>query len=179
MEFEEFEARIRSAERPLLVEFWAPWCVPCRAISPALTRMQQKYSGLVDLLKINADDSGELARRLGVLGIPTLIGYRQGEIFFRKTGAQSADAIDNLFASLVEGTPVARGPSSLDRALRLGAGWILVATGIWAGYSYGLIALGGLIMFTAVYDRCPIYRAIAPRIKNFLKNLFSSQKTSV
>jgi thioredoxin 1 len=178
MKVDEFEARIKTAERSVLVEFWAPWCLPCRAISPVLTRMQQKYTGQVDLLKINADESAALLQKLGVLGIPTLIGYRQGEVLFRKTGAQPVDVIEHLFAALAGDEPLPRSPGSLDRLIRGGIGLVLITAGISVGWSYWLIGLGGLVAFTAVYDRCPIYRALAPRIKNLIKSLIAPQKNS-
>jgi thioredoxin 1 len=175
MRVDEYEERIRTAGRPLLVEFWAPWCIPCRMMSPVLTAMKEKFAGEVDLLRVNADESPELIRKLGVLGIPTLIGYRQGEVLFRKTGAQSAAVVESLFAGLSGAVPLTRGPSRIDRIVRAGAGLALVVAGIWAGGNLWMIGLGGLAAFTAVYDRCPIYQALNPRIKTLIKNLVTPQ----
>lgn len=178
MNVDEFDALISDAERPLLVEFWAPWCVPCRVISPILTKMQEKYAGQVDLLRINADESADVLKKLGVLGIPAMIGYRQGAEVFRKTGMRPADEIDGLFASLAGVATPVRGPGAITRLIRAGAGLALIAAGFWGERSIWLILLGGLVAFTAVYDRCPVYQALAPMIKNFIKNLFTPQRKS-
>lgn len=179
MNIDEFDSLIQSAHRPLMVEFWAPWCVPCRVIGPILAKLQEKYAGQVDLVRIDADQSPELIRRLGIRGIPTLIGYRQGEMIFRKTGSQPAAAIDRLFAGLTGAAELTAGPSGLDRLLRAGAGLALIALGFSLdGYNW-LILLGGLLAFSAVYDRCPVYRALAPRVKNILRSMFFPQNKSV
>lgn len=178
MNVDEFDARIRTAESPLLVEFWAPWCIPCRVISPILTKMQEKYAGQVDLLRINADESAELLKKLGVLSIPTLIGYREGAVIFCRAGSLPAHEIDGLFASLAGIAPSTRGPSGVARLVRAGAGLALIAAGLWESQSLWLVGLGVLVAFTAVYDRCPVYQALAPRMRNLIKGLFAPQNKS-
>lgn len=179
MRMDEYEERIRNAARPLLVEFWAPWCVPCRVMRPILARAEEKYAGEVDLLRINADESPELIQKLGVLGIPTLIGYRQGEVLFRKTGSQPPAVIDGLFSALSGNALLTRGPSRIDRVVRAGAGLALIAAGLWADGNLWMIGLGGLAAFTAVYDRCPIYQALAPRFKSLFHTLTAPRNKSV
>jgi thioredoxin 1 len=161
--------KLEHSELPVIVEFWAPWCGPCRAMAPALKRAAQEYQGKVELLRINADEAQELVRELGVLGIPTLIGYDKGKQLFRKTGAQTLEALQALFAAALAGEPARRGPSSMDRLLRVGSGTVLVAIGLYNPSAWLLLPLGGALMFSAVYDRCPIVQAIAPRIKSLLK----------
>lgn len=168
MTFEQFDQQLRDSPLPVVVEFWAPWCMPCRAMSPVLERMEREFEGRVKLWRINADEEVDLLRQLRVYGIPTLIGYQQGQEAVRITGAQSADGLKNLFVALAQGTPFQQGLAPRDRLFRLTAGLALVALGWWSASSLLLVAFGGLIMFTAVYDRCPVYNAIAPRLKKLL-----------
>lgn len=170
MAFEEFEQRLRDSQLPVVVEFWAPWCMPCRTMEPLLKRMESEFQGRVALWRINADEEVELLRHFKVFGIPTLIGYRQGHQVIRVTGAQSADALRKLFEALAQGTPIERGLTLQTRLLRLISGLALIILGWWGASSLLLVALGGIIMFSAVYDRCPVYNAIAPRLKKLLRH---------
>ncbi|GAP09864.1 thioredoxin [Bellilinea caldifistulae] len=167
---EQFEQKVASARQPLVVEFWAPWCGPCKVMNPILKAASEKYRGQVELLKINADESPDLLRQLKVFSIPTLLVYREGKAVYRKVGAQPAAAIDNLFADLASGKIIQKsGPAPLDRFLRLGAGLVLLGIGITNQMNIGLVVMGGIVMFSAVYDRCPIYRAISSRVKTLFE----------
>ncbi|GIV63519.1 MAG: thioredoxin [Chloroflexota bacterium] len=167
---DQFEQKIASARQPLVVEFWAPWCGPCKAMNPILKSASEKYRGQVELLKINADESPDLLRQLKVFSIPTLLVYQDGKAVYRKAGAQPAAAIDNLFADLAAGKVAQkRGPAPLDRFLRFGAGLVLVGIGLTGQMNIWLLVFGGLLMFSAVYDRCPIYRAISSRVKTLFQ----------
>ena len=120
---EQFEQKVAAARQPLVVEFWAPWCGPCKIMNPILKSASEKYRGQVELLKINADESPELLRQLKIFSIPTLLVYRDGKAVYRKVGAQPAAAIEALFAGLAEGKEIQKsGPTPFDRLLRLGAG---------------------------------------------------------
>ncbi len=167
---EQFEQKIASARQPLVVEFWAAWCGPCKVMNPILKAASAQYRGQVELLKINADESPELLQQLKVFSIPTLLVYQQGKVVYRKVGAQPAAAIENLFAELAAGKVVHKsGPAPLDRFLRLGAGLTLVGVGVSSQMNVWLLVIGGILMFSAVYDRCPIYRAISSRVKSLFQ----------
>lgn len=74
----EFQRDVLDAERPTLVDFWAPWCAPCRVLEPTLTRLAEARDDL-RVVKVNVDDDQALAARYGVRGIPSLILFRNGE----------------------------------------------------------------------------------------------------
>ncbi|MHB0922442.1 MAG: thioredoxin [Bellilinea sp.] len=168
MKIEEFNRTIKTSKLPVMVEFWASWCGPCKVMAPALKETSRKFEGKVKLVKINADESPELLRSLKVLSIPTVMGYRDGELVFRKGGAQPASVLDDWFADLAEGREVKMQLRPADRWLRTIVALILAGIGLASGPSIFLLVLAGLFLFSAVYDRCPIYKAIAPRMKGLL-----------
>jgi thioredoxin len=168
MKQSEFKSRVKNNPRPLILDIWAPWCMPCRAMAPAFEKTRQKYTGTVDILKINADESPDVLKNLGVMGIPTLIGFYEGKEILRRTGVQSAGQLDFLFdATLHQRIPAIIPPAPATRIFRSAAGLVLMAIGWSLGQSLLLMGIGAVIIFSAFYDRCPIYRAIAPRIKAY------------
>lgn len=160
MNYHEFQQQLKSHSNPVLVDFWAPWCTPCRITKPVLESLGKEYEDRVDLLMINADETPELLRELGVFGIPTVMATRSGEILQKFPGAQSRQNYRRIFEALAndEGK-VAVSMSVFDRFIRLSAGSALVIGGFSTGAWY-LILLGGLVAFLGVYDRCPIWKAI-------------------
>jgi thioredoxin len=161
----DFFSRINKSTKPVIVDLWAPWCGPCRAMQPAFKQISQKYAEEVFVLKINADESPEVLKALGVRGIPTVIGFAHGKEILRRTGMQSAQALDILFDStLNERKPAVMPLAPIDRILRAAGGLALLVIGWIIWQSIILIALGAVLLFSAVYDRCPIYNTIAPRL---------------
>lgn len=96
-----FQARVLNAKRPVLVEVWAPWCGPCRAMTPVLNNVAQKFDGQAQVVKLNADNNRDLVQRYKVLGIPTLLYFSHGKLVDRKTGAQSEQAITRRLTPLL------------------------------------------------------------------------------
>ena len=76
-----------AAKIPVIVDLWAPWCGPCRAVSPALEQLARDLAGWVKLVKVNVDSSPRISRRFGAQAIPTLLVLRGGQVAARQTGA--------------------------------------------------------------------------------------------
>jgi thioredoxin 1 len=84
-----FENDVLQAQGPVLVDFWAEWCGPCKMIAPVLEQVADEYDSKLRVAKLNIDDNPESAPRYGVRGIPTLILFRNGEVVGTKVGALS------------------------------------------------------------------------------------------
>jgi thioredoxin 1 len=166
MDSQAFFEKLKQTPRPVVVDLWAPWCGPCKMVKPILEKLAQEYAGRVDLWQINADDNQDLLRELKVYGIPTLIVYRDGKETLRQVGAKPAGALKTMFETLATGEdPVPAGLSSLDRLIRMGAGLAVAVIGWTTQMNWILLIIGGTLMFSAVYDRCPIWRALTDQFK--------------
>lgn len=179
MEKEKFLEQVRSNPRPVVVDIWAPWCMPCRSMAPVIEKLSREYSGQVDVWKLNADEYPDLVRSLGVRSIPTLIVYRGADELARHTGAQMQAALAGMFQAVVEGdAPTGRGMGSADRFLRLFAGTVLLLLGWLTGSSWLLLVAGAVVLFSAVHDRCPVWQALSPRLTRLLYQLIRPSRSS-
>ena len=167
MNIKEFNQKLSTAKKPVIVEFWAPWCGPCRVMAPALETVAKAFSERVELVRINADESPEILQSLKVFGIPTMIAFSNGEQIFRKTGAQTEENLRMLFEAAEKGEKsITLGISPLNRMIRMGTGSLLVIMGLANQIQWLLIVVGGLIIFSSFYDRCPIFTAISKWVKS-------------
>jgi thioredoxin 2 len=82
-----YKSVVEDASLPVLVDLWAPWCGPCRMISPALESLAREFAGRIKLVKVNVDESPATSQRFGVQGIPTILLAEHGRVVDRQTGA--------------------------------------------------------------------------------------------
>jgi len=166
MNHTEFQKHLAENPLPVVVDLWAPWCAPCRAMQPAFEQVSHKYAGQVDVLKLNADESPEVLKALGVMSIPTVIAFAGEKEIMRRMGVQTVEMLDVLFDSaLHQRKPDIMPPAPVDRVIRSAGGLALIVLGLAWGQSWLWVAVGGVLLFSAFYDRCPIYRALVPRLK--------------
>ena len=85
----EFDKQVLESETPVLVDFWAVWCQPCRAIAPAVDAVAEEYAGKAKVFKLNVDENPEIAGRYGVQSIPTLIVFKGGQKVGELVGGQN------------------------------------------------------------------------------------------
>ena len=93
-----FEAEVLQSDIPVLVDFWAEWCVPCRMVAPVLEEIAQEYSGKLKVAKVNVDEVSDIAGKYSIISIPTLMVFKGGEMVNKQVGAGSKQAIANLFS---------------------------------------------------------------------------------
>ena len=159
MNAQEFQQKLNSTEKPIVVDFWATWCGPCMMTKPILDKLGKEYASDVEFLPINADESREVLGEYRVLGIPTVIAIKNGKEVARVTGAQNEAGYRAIFESLASGQEVKIPMTQFDRMLRLGAGGLLIMYGLPES-NWIVVGIGAVIAFLGIYDRCPIWNAL-------------------
>jgi len=100
---QEFEAKVLQSATPVVVDFWAPWCGPCKMIAPVLEEVAREQGDKVVIAKVNTDDNSSYAMQYGVMGIPTLLFIKNGKEVGRHVGMAPANVIKKKVQDLVNG----------------------------------------------------------------------------
>lgn len=91
-----FEAEVMKSNLPVMVDFWAEWCGPCRAMTPIVESVAQKFAGKAKIVKINVDDNQSVTQRFGIKGIPTMIVFKDGKEAERIVGATNENSVSRI-----------------------------------------------------------------------------------
>jgi thioredoxin 1 len=96
-----FDSEVRNSPVPVVVDFWAEWCGPCRMIGPALEELSEQYGGRVKVAKVNVDENPDVAAKLGVRGIPALFVFKDGQVVSNRAGAAPKAALQAWIDSAI------------------------------------------------------------------------------
>lgn len=93
----DFDTAVLKSDKPVIVDFWAPWCGPCRMVAPEIEKLAQRFGSAVTFVKVNVDEAGAIAGKYGVMSIPTIGKFMGGEMVGHVVGARGADQLAREF----------------------------------------------------------------------------------
>lgn len=153
---------LEGRQSPVVVQFHAPWCGPCKAMAPLVNDLEKEFHGRVEVMRVDVDASGDLARQAGVRGVPTLVAYRDGKEIRRHGGTLDREGLRTLFRSALgdtEAVAASLGSPAWMRFAKLGAALgLLVAANQFPSLDW-LRWVGFGAMFWAMRDLCPSCRS--------------------
>lgn len=103
----EFEEKVLKSKIPVIVDFWAPWCGPCRMVAPMLDKIASEMAGKVVIAKVNTDENAEWAQKYGVQGIPTMLFIHNGKVIRNQVGALPEAMLKDAVKNFLESVPAA------------------------------------------------------------------------
>jgi len=92
----DFDDKVTKSNKPVLVDFWAPWCGPCKMVGPVMDELSKDYEGKVLIAKVNVDENTNAASKYGISGIPTVVLFKDGKEVERKTGAMGKSGYEEM-----------------------------------------------------------------------------------
>jgi len=96
-----FQAEVLNSDIPVLVDFWAEWCAPCRMLAPIVDEVSKELDGKVKVAKVNVDENPDLAQQYGIVSIPTLMVFSKGEMVQKQLGALPKDMINKMLQDYI------------------------------------------------------------------------------
>ena len=136
-----FQKKVLEASQPVVIDVWAPWCNPCKAMEPHFEAVSVEYAAQARFLKLNSDENTDLVRDYKIMGIPTLLYFNHGKLVARKTGIQKTPAIQKQLSKIMTMSVDEAAASEVTGAFgkpELNASTILLVLG-------ALIAVGGIL----------------------------------
>ncbi len=104
----QFDNTVLKSDKPVVVDFWAPWCGPCKALGPVMEQLAEQYAGQVNFAKCNVDNNPVTPGKFGIKAIPTLIFFNDGKVVEQITGVVSKDVLEKTLAKVTSGSGGAR-----------------------------------------------------------------------
>jgi thioredoxin 1 len=98
---ENFESEVVQSDKPVLVDFWAEWCMPCKMLGPIVEQIAEEHSDKIKVGKVDVDQAGEVATKFGIVSIPTLIIFKDGKPANQRIGAGSKQAIEEFISDYI------------------------------------------------------------------------------
>ena len=100
---ENFESVVMNSDKPVLVDFWAEWCGPCKMLTPTINALAEEYKDTSSIVKINVDDSPAIATKYGIRSIPSILLFNNGDVVEQRVGAVSKDELAGMLDKIIKG----------------------------------------------------------------------------